>query len=134
VTEHPPLPVVPRPEQAGAAVRGGGAPARGRQRYGRRDAEAVEDTQWINEATADGRILLGADRRILRNRLERQAICRARARYVVFGTNNLRVTHMVELFAAHLPRLAELAGEPGPWVFRIAQHGLHRLALDCSDT
>lgn len=102
-------------------------------RYGVQEAEAVPDTRWITDATADGRVLVGADRFILRNPLERRAICMAGARYIVFGTNNLRVSRMAELFEACLPRIREEALELGPWVCRIAQHGLDRLALSCSD-
>ena len=102
-------------------------------RYGAQAAERIPDLQWIAEATADGRVLVGADRYILRNPLERQAICRARARYVVFGTNNLRVADMVALFAASLPAVRAHAGRPGPWVLRIARHGVERLPLRCDD-
>ena len=102
-------------------------------RYGARAAERIPDLQWIAEATADGRILVGADRYILRNPLERQAICRARARYIVFGTNNLRIPLMIELFSKNLDHIHSLVDEPGPWVYRIARHGLERLTLRCHD-
>jgi hypothetical protein len=102
-------------------------------RYGRDAAQDVPDTQWIAEATAAGRILVGADRRILLNPLERRAVCRHKARYVVFGTNNLRVADMVALFAAGLPVVRAHAKVPGPWVLRIARHGVERLPLRCDD-
>jgi hypothetical protein len=102
-------------------------------RYGREAAQDVPDTQWIAEATAAGRILVGADRRILLNPLERRAVCRHRARYVVFGTNNLRVADMVTLFTAGLPAIRAHAREPGPWVLRIARHGTERLPMRCDD-
>jgi hypothetical protein len=102
-------------------------------RYGRQAAERVPDPQWIADATADGRILVGADRYILRNPLERRAICRAGARYVVSSTNNLRVALMLELFTENLARVRALVDEPGPWVYRIAQHGFDRLTLNCDD-
>jgi hypothetical protein len=102
-------------------------------RYGMRPAEQVPDTQWIAEASIDGRILIGADKYILRNRLERHAICRSRARYVVFGTNNLSMRAMIELFETHLPFIRELTEISGPWVYRIAQHGIDQLGLDCTD-
>ena len=102
-------------------------------RYGRDAAQDVPDTQWIADATAAGRILVGADRRILLNPLERRAVCRHKARYVVFGTNNLRVPDMVALFSASLPAIRAQADEPGPWVLRIARHGVERLPLRCDD-
>ena len=102
-------------------------------RYGPDAAQNVSDTQWIADATAAGRILVGADRRILLNPLERRAVCRHRARHVVFGTNNLRVSTMVELFTTSLPAIRAHAVEPGPWVVRIARHGAERLSLRCDD-
>ena len=102
-------------------------------RYGRDVAQDISDTQWIAEATAAGRILVGADRRILLNPLERRAVCRHKARYVMFGTNNLRVPDMVALFATSLPPIRAHASEPGPLVLRIARHGVERLPLRCDD-
>lgn len=102
-------------------------------RYGVRESQSIPDVRWISEATADGRILVGADRYILRNPLERRTVCRTGARYVVFGTNNLRASLMIELFAENLSRIEQLTALPGPWVHRIAQHGLDRLHLNCDD-
>jgi hypothetical protein len=103
-------------------------------RYGVQGAEEVEDVRWIADATADGRILVGADKRILRNPLERRAICLTRARYIVFGTNNLSAGRLLELFERNLPAIRHLTTAPGPWVRRIAQHGMDRLPLDCTDS
>lgn len=102
-------------------------------RYGTKLAESIPDIRWIREASADGRILVGADRNIVRNQLERRAICAAAARYVVFGTNNMAMHTMIERFQRHLPRIRTLAAVPGPWVYRIAQHGIDRLNLRCDD-
>lgn len=99
-------------------------------RYGMREAEEVPDSRWIEDATTDGRILVGADRYVLRNPLERRTVCRTGARYVVFGTNNLRAARMIELFAENLPRIEHLTALPGPWVHRIAQHGLETAAAE----
>lgn len=102
-------------------------------RYGAGPAEALPDTVWIADASADGRILVGADRYLLRNPLERRAVCRARARYVVFSTNNLSTALKIELFERSLPTIRQLTSLPGPWVHRIAQHGMERLPLNCDD-
>jgi len=101
--------------------------------YGGKPAESVADVQWIADASASGRILIGADRYILRNPLERHAICRNAARYVVFGTNNSPVRLLIEMFARDLPHIRQLTPEPGPWVYRIARHGMERLPLNCAD-
>jgi hypothetical protein len=103
-------------------------------RYGVKPAEEILDQQWIADASADGRILIGADLRIRRNPLERQAVCRHAARYVVFGNNNMPPKVMIELFARHLPKIRMLTVELGPWVRRIAQGGdMDKVALNCAD-
>jgi hypothetical protein len=103
-------------------------------RYGVKPAEQILDQQWIAEASVDGRILIGADLRIRRNLLERQAVCRHAARYVVFGNNNMPPKVMIELFTRHLPKIRLLTTEPGPWVRRIAQGGdMDKVALNCTD-
>ncbi|MGW2524880.1 hypothetical protein ACWC09_49630 [Streptomyces sp. NPDC001617] len=85
--------------------------------YGVAPAEAVSDQQWIADATAAGRICVGADKAILSNFLELQAILDHSARYLVFTDNNTptrqRITHFRELYE-QLPPLAEI---PGPWVY-----------------
>ncbi|WP_433349337.1 hypothetical protein ACQP25_36365 [Microtetraspora malaysiensis] len=100
-------------------------------RYGTKPAEAVPDTEWIVDASFDGRVLIGADRNIVRNPLERHAICLCAARYVVFGNNNMTMRAMIQLFERHLPEIHRLATVPGPWVHRLALHGLDPLSLDC---
>jgi PIN domain-containing protein len=102
-------------------------------RYGVRPAEDIKDPRWIADATAAGRILLGADKRILRSPVERRAVCRADARYIVFGSGNLSDSQLLKLFEQNLPAIHLLTSVPGPWVQRIARHGMERLPLNCSD-
>jgi hypothetical protein len=103
-------------------------------RYGVKPAEQIVDEQWIIDASADGRILIGADLRIRRNLLERQAVCRHAARYIVFGNNNMPPKVMIELFTRHLPKIRLLTTEPGPWVRRIAQGGdMDKVPINCAD-
>lgn len=52
-------------------------------RYGDKSVK-IPDTQWIEEATADGRVLIGADKRIRYQSLERLSICRHGARCFTF--------------------------------------------------
>jgi hypothetical protein len=40
---------------------------------------------------------------------------------------------LLELFERNLPAIRRLMVVPGPWVHRIAQHGMDRLPLDCAD-
>lgn len=97
-------------------------------RYGRDAAENVPDLRWITDATADGRIIVGADQ--LRGSLEKATVRRTGARYVVFGRNNWRIAFMIAKFTEHLPEIRALTAEPGPWIRRISQHDFAELPLD----
>ncbi|MFJ8269345.1 hypothetical protein ACIQ8G_03060 [Streptomyces sp. NPDC094154] len=98
--------------------------------YGVTPAEAVEDQQWIADASADGRICVGADKAILSNLLELRAILEHSARYLVFTDNNTptrqRIAHFRELYDDIVP----LAGIPGPWVYKLTRGGLQAVAAD----
>jgi hypothetical protein len=65
--------------------------------------------------------------------VERRAVCRAGAHYIVSGSGNLSDARLLELFGQNLPAIRLLTPVPGPWVQRIAQHGMERLALNCAD-
>lgn len=81
-------------------------------RYGVRPAERVRDATW---------------------RIERHAVCRNAARYILFGNGNMPISMMIKLFAVNLPFIRSLTAVEGPWVYRIAQHGIDRRRLNCSD-
>ncbi|WP_327430498.1 hypothetical protein [Streptomyces sp. NBC_01236] len=98
--------------------------------YGVIPAEAVMDEQWIADASAAGRICVGADQRILSNLLELEAIINHSARYLVFADNNTptrqRIAHFRELY----PKLEPLADIPGPWVYKLTRGGLQEVKGD----
>ncbi|MFD7700548.1 hypothetical protein [Streptomyces caelestis] len=98
--------------------------------YGITPAEAVQDQQWIADASADGRICVGADKAILSNLLELQAILKYSARYLVFTDNNTptrqRIAHFRELYEQIVP----LADIPGPWAYKLTRGGLHAVTAD----
>jgi hypothetical protein len=56
----------------------------------------VPDTQWIEDATQDGRLLVGADLRLRYRTLERQALCDHRARYVAFPRGDMTAIEMID--------------------------------------
>lgn len=90
----------------------------------------MQDQQWIADATADGRICVGADKAILSNLLELRAILEHSARYLVFTDNNTptrqRIAHFRELYEHILP----LADIPGPWAYKLTRGGLHAVPAD----
>lgn len=94
------------------------------ERYGVQAAEGIEDRQWIAEATAEGRICVGADAAILSNELELAAVLEHSARYLVFSHNNLTSQEQVARFRELLPQILPLAEREGPWVYKLTADGL----------
>lgn len=92
--------------------------------YGVLPAESVMDECWIADASAAGRICIGADKAILSNLLEIQAILEHSARYVVFTDNNTPTLERIAQFRAVYGQLIPLAEIPGPWVYKLTKGGL----------
>ncbi|MFI7347114.1 hypothetical protein ACIBSR_12665 [Streptomyces sp. NPDC049936] len=99
--------------------------------YGVLPAEAVQDQRRIADPSAAGRICVGANKAILSNLLERQAIFQHSARYLVFTDNNTptrqRITHFREL---HDQIVSLAVGIPGPWVYKLTRGGLQAVSAD----
>lgn len=100
------------------------------ERYGVRPAENVLDEQWLGEATAEGRICVGADKAILSNELELAAILEHSARYLVFSSNNLTSREQIARFEGALDGILRLAELPGPWVHKLTADGLLEVTAD----
>jgi hypothetical protein len=101
-------------------------------RYGG-ESVRIQDTQWIEEATADGRVLIGADKRIRYKSLERLAICRHKARCFTFPRGDLTAEEMVRRIALHLTEMTQLAQRPGPYVVHLGHDRVVPMKLDCDD-
>ena len=101
-------------------------------RYGD-ESPTIADVRWIADASADRRVLIGADQRIRYNPLERQALCRSAARCFTFPRGNLTAAQMIERFTMHLGAIVELAALPGPYVYHLRADAVTRMNLDCSD-
>jgi hypothetical protein len=98
--------------------------------YGVVPAESVLDVRWIADASAAGRICVGADKAILSNLLELQAILDHAARYVVFTDNNTPTRERIAQFRAAYELLIPLAEIPGPWVYKLGRSGLQGVGAD----
>lgn len=94
------------------------------ERYGVAAAQDVKDTQWLSDASDDGRICVGADKAILSNQIELAAVLAYRARYVVFSNNNVTGRQQLALMVAVLDGVRTLAGREGPWVAVAGRGGL----------
>ena len=92
----------------------------------------VPDEQWIAEASAAGRLLISADKRIRYRPRERVAICEHSARCLTFAAGDLTADQMIELFLRHLPQVQAVAAAAGPYVYHLTRDRLVRMSLDCS--
>ena len=101
-------------------------------RYGEKSS-TIPDVRWIAEATRDGRVLIGADQRIRYNPLERRALCIHAARCFTFPRGNLTGTEMIDRIVLHLPSIAQLATQIGPYVYHISTDAVVAMKLDCGD-
>jgi len=100
-------------------------------RYGAANIH-VPDEQWIAEASADGRLLLSADKRIRYRPRERLAICEHGARCLTFAAGDLTAEQMIDLFLHHLPRVRAVAEHAGPYVYHLTRDRMVKMTLDCS--
>jgi hypothetical protein len=103
-----------------------------RDRYGD-EASIVADARWIEDATRDGRVLIGADQRIRYNRLERLALCRFNARCFTFPRGDFSAEQMVERIETHLMAMIRQASQPGSYVYHLARTRMEPMKLDCAD-
>lgn len=96
------------------------------EKYGVKAAEGVDDPVWLAEATKEGRICVGADKKILSGArpMEIAAVLRYQVRYLVYANNNLRPADQLKIFHSLLPRIRELTAAPGPWAYTMSQHDL----------
>jgi hypothetical protein len=101
------------------------------ERYGRHESQKINDTQWIEEATLKGDVLLCKDLAIATNPLEAQVVYMTGAR--VFGLSNrsLPGPEMARWYLdteAAVVRTALRVG--GPYVMAVnLSYGLRRVRL-----
>ena len=101
-------------------------------RYGV-DAPRIPDTRWIEDATAAGRILIGADKRVRYRSIERIAICQHRAKCFTFPRGDLTADEMIRRIQQFLEQIALLAQRPGPFVVHLGANGPVVMTLDCDE-
>jgi hypothetical protein len=91
----------------------------------------TRDEQWIADASRDGRLLVGADKRIRYRPLERTAICLHAARCITFAAGDLTADQMINLFLGNLASIEAIAQSKGPFVYHLTRHRLLPVKLDC---
>ncbi|GAA0995881.1 hypothetical protein GCM10009555_090750 [Acrocarpospora macrocephala] len=101
------------------------------ERYGKSDSQRIPDTQWIEEATLNGDVIMCKDLRIAHNELEAQVVYMSAAR--VFGLSNRQITgpEMARSFLSHEPAIIAAARADGPYVMAVhLTHKLRRISLN----
>jgi uncharacterized protein YaaW (UPF0174 family) len=101
------------------------------ERYGKDSSQHIQDTQWIEEATLAGDVLLGKDLAIARNPLEAQVIYMASARVFALSNAALSGPVMAQWYLANEAKIIETAIRvSGPYVMSVnLASGLRRTQL-----
>jgi hypothetical protein len=101
------------------------------ERYGADQSQNIQDTQWIEEATLAGDVLLCKDLAIAQNPLESQAIYMTSAR--VFALSNAAIpgTTMAQWYLGNEAKIIGTAlRAKGPYVMAVnPSYGLRRATL-----
>lgn len=101
------------------------------ERYGKSESKRIEDTQWIEEATLAGDILLCKDVAIAQNPLEAQVVYMSGARMFGLSNANLVGRVMAQWFLDNEARIVRAASKAeGPYFMSVnPSYGLRRLKL-----
>lgn len=101
------------------------------ERYGKEASQSIQDTQWLEEATLAGDILLCKDLAIAHNPLEAQVVYMSAAR--LFGLSSARLTgrQMAEWYLNNEAAIISAAlGASGPYFMAVnPTYGLKRVKL-----
>ena len=101
------------------------------ERYGANQSQKIQDTQWIEEATLAGDVLLCKDLAIAQNPLEAQVIYMTSAR--AFGLSNAAISGptMAQWYLDNEAKIAKMASRAaGPYVMAVnPSYGLRRTRL-----
>jgi PIN like domain len=101
------------------------------ERYGASASQGISDVRWIEEATANGDVLLSKDMAIARNPLEAAAIYRASARAFALARQDIDGQSMVKCLLANQQRIFRMARRAaGPYVVSVSENGLRRAPLN----
>lgn len=101
------------------------------ERYGKTRSQKIKDTQWIEEATLAGDLLLCKDLTIARNALEAQVIYMSGARAFGLSSASLAGAVMAQGYLDAEAKIVEMATRAsGPYVMSVnAATGLRRIRL-----
>src|SRR5579859_5818133 len=83
------------------------------ERYGKADSQGIQDTQWIEEATLAGDVLLCKDLAIAQNPLEAQVIYMTSARAFALSNASIAGTTMAQWYLDNEAKIVRTALSQG---------------------
>lgn len=101
------------------------------ERYGADQSQSIQDTQWIEEATLAGDVLLCKDLAIAQNPLESQAIYMTGARVFALSNAAIAGTTMAQWYLDNEAKIIRTALKAkGPYIMAVnPTYGLRRAKL-----
>jgi hypothetical protein len=101
------------------------------ERYGAGQSQHIQDTQWIEEATLAGDVLLCKDLAIVQNPLEAQAIYMTSARVFALSNAAIAGTTMAKWYVDNEAKIVRTAlRAKGPYVMAVnPSYGLRRARI-----
>ena len=101
------------------------------ERYGRAGSQSIRDTQWIEEASLAGDVLLCKDLAIAHNALEAQVVYMTSARVFALSSASLTGTAMAQWYLDNEAKIVAAALRArGPYVMSVSRsYGLRRVKL-----
>jgi hypothetical protein len=97
------------------------------EHYGKARAQTVDDVTWINELSVQGFALLTSDARIVRNRIEANAIKDASAVVFILPKGDMTSDQMAKRYDSHRVAIDERAELPGPAAFAVYERIVSRV-------
>ena len=101
------------------------------ERYGKAGSQHIQDTQWIEEASLAGDVLLCKDLAIAHNALEAQVVYMTSARVFALSNASLAGPAMAQWFIDNEAKIVAAAVRAsGPYVMSVnPSYGLRRVKL-----
>jgi len=101
------------------------------ERYGKASSQDIQDTQWIEEASLAGDVLLCKDLAIAHNPLEAQVVNMTSARVFALSNASLAGSAMAQWYLDNEAKIvAAAARASGPYVMSVnPSYGLRRVKL-----
>lgn len=96
--------------------------------YGERVGQGLADTEWLQDAGANGWVVLMKDDKIRYRPAELQAVIEAGVRAFCLTNANLGGRATAERFVLQLPKISEIAAaQAGPYIYGVYADGVRPL-------